>query len=503
MSDFSALGLPEALVRAVLDRGYTQPTPVQRQAIPLVLEGRDIIAGAQTGTGKTAAFVLPLLARLGAQDVPSRRTPRALVLTPTRELAAQVEESVRHYGANSRLRSLVVFGGVGINPQIEGLRRGVDILVATPGRLLDHLQQRTVDLSQLQVFVLDEADRMLDMGFIRDIRKVLAQLPKTRQNLLFSATFPAEIKELAASLLHNPAEVEIAPQGTTAERIAQRIVLSDRGRKKELLLHLFRAEQWSQALVFTRTKHLANRLAEYLDDNGVPAMAIHGNKSQTARTKALTEFKAGKLQALVATDIAARGIDIKELPVVVNFELPMVAEDYVHRIGRTARASASGKAVSLVCVDEFRLLQQIERLTRQRFEREQLVGFEADLAATPEPIETGRGQRGPRPGHGAPRSGGDAQRQAPRRSGSGDGQRAQEQRRPAASDGNRGHDPRRAGGADGNRANEARRQGGAADGNRAHDPRRPGTVDGNRAHDPRRSDGNRPGGQQRSYNGNR
>ena len=476
MSDFSALGLPEALVRAVRDRGYTQPTPVQQQAIPLVLEGRDIIAGAQTGTGKTAAFVLPLLARLGAQDIPARRTPRALVLTPTRELAAQVEESVRHYGAHSKLRSLVMFGGVGINPQIDGLRRGVDILVATPGRLLDHMQQRTVDLSQLQVFVLDEADRMLDMGFIRDIRKVLAQLPKERQNLLFSATFPSEIKELAASLLRNPAEVEIAPQGTTAERIAQRIVLSDRGRKKELLLHLFQNEQWHQALVFTRTKHLANRLAEYLDDNGVSAMAIHGNKSQTARTKALTEFKSGKLQALVATDIAARGIDIKELPVVVNFELPMVAEDYVHRIGRTARASASGKAVSLVCVDEFRLLAQIERLTRQRFEREQLPGFKADLSVEPEPIETGRGQRGQRHGQGAPRgsNSGDAQRHAPRRPGGNDGQRAGEQRR-------HGH-------ADGNRPNEARRQ---------------GPVDGNRASEPRRPDGNRHGGQQRSRSGNR
>ncbi|MGE3774513.1 MAG: DEAD/DEAH box helicase [Gammaproteobacteria bacterium] len=402
MSEFAALGLSEDLVRAVHERGYTTPTPVQRQAIPVVLEGRDLIAGAQTGTGKTAAFTLPLLALLARTPPAPRRLPRALILTPTRELAAQVEESVRHYGRHSGLRSLVMFGGVGINPQIEGLKRGVDILVATPGRLLDHVQQRTVDLSKVEMLVLDEADRMLDMGFIRDIRRVLAVLPKQRQNLLFSATFPREIKELAASLLKDPAEVEIARQGTTAAQIAQEVLLVDRNRKKELLVHLFETRRWTQALVFTRTKHLANRLAEHLDKHGISALAIHGNKSQTARTRALSEFKSGKLQALVATDIAARGIDINELPQVVNFELPMVAEDYVHRIGRTARAGATGSACSLVCVDEHRLLEAIERLTRQRFERQRVAGYEPDPNQRPEPIETGRGQRGggrPQQGH--------------------------------------------------------------------------------------------------------
>jgi ATP-dependent RNA helicase RhlE len=394
MSQFAALGLPEDLVRAVTDRGYTEPTPVQAQAIPVILEGRDVIAGAQTGTGKTAAFVLPMIARLKSVEPAQRRLPRTLILTPTRELAAQVEESVRLYGRHSGLRSLVMFGGVGINPQIEGLRRGVDILVATPGRLLDHMQQRTVDLSKVEMLVLDEADRMLDMGFIRDIRRVLAVLPKARQNLLFSATFPPEIKDLAASLMNNPAEVEIARQGTTAAQIAQEVVICDRGRKKELLVHLFETRRWTQALIFTRTKHLANRLAEHLDKCGISALAIHGNKSQTARTRALSEFKTGKLQALVATDIAARGIDINELPQVVNFELPMVAEDYVHRIGRTARAGASGSACSLVCVDEFRLLESIERLTRQRFSRNTEAGYEPDPNQRAQPIETGRGQRG-------------------------------------------------------------------------------------------------------------
>jgi ATP-dependent RNA helicase RhlE len=427
MSDFAALGLPEDLVRAVRDRGYTTPTPVQQKAIPVILEGRDVIAGAQTGTGKTAAFVLPMLALLKRNPSAQRRHPRTLILTPTRELAAQVEESVRHYGRHSNLRSLVMFGGVGINPQIDGLRRGVDILVATPGRLLDHVQQRTVDLSQIEFFVLDEADRMLDMGFIRDIRKVLAVLPKKRQNLLFSATFPPEIKELAASLMHEPAEVEIARQGTTAEQIAQEILLVDRNKKKELLVDLFQTRRWTQALVFTRTKHLANRLAEHLEKAGIPAMAIHGNKSQTARTRALSEFKAGRLQALVATDIAARGIDITELPQVVNFELPMVAEDYVHRIGRTARAGATGSACSLVCVDEYRLLESVERLTRQRFTRGTVAGYEPDPNQRPQPIETGRRnqQQGQRQAQAR------SQQQGQHRPG-GDGQRKPNaQRRPA------------------------------------------------------------------------
>jgi ATP-dependent RNA helicase RhlE len=408
MTDFAALGLAEDLVRAVHERGYTIPTPVQSQAIPLILAGHDVLAGAQTGTGKTAAFVLPLLARLSAGgSTATRRIPRALVLTPTRELAAQVEESVRHYGRYSKLHSLVMFGGVGINPQIDGLRRGIDILVATPGRLLDHLQQRTVDLSGVEILVLDEADRMLDMGFIRDIRRILSVLPKTRQNLLFSATFPEEIRELASSLMRDPKRIEIARLGTTADRIAQQVIITDRGHKKDLLAHLFESRQWQQALVFTRTKHLANRLAEQLDGQGISAMAIHGNKSQTARTRALAEFKTGRLRALVATDIAARGIDINELPIVVNFELPMVAEDYVHRIGRTARAGASGGAVSLVCVDEFRLLENIERLTRQRFTRDIEAGFEPDPNARAQPIEQGRGQRPPQS-----RQSNDAPRQA-------------------------------------------------------------------------------------------
>jgi ATP-dependent RNA helicase RhlE len=479
MSDFAALGLPEDLLRAVIERGYTVPTPVQAQAIPIILGLRDVIAGAQTGTGKTAAFVLPLLARLGTQSTgPARRPPRALVLTPTRELAAQVEESVQHYGKYCRLRSLVMFGGVGINPQIDGLRRGVDILVSTPGRLLDHVGQRTVDLSAVEILVLDEADRMLDMGFIRDIRRIIAVLPKVRQNLLFSATFPPEIRELAASLMRNPAQIEIAPQGTTAERIAQQIIVCDRGRKKELLVHLFQTRQWQQALVFTRTKHLANRLAEQLDSQGISAMAIHGNKSQTARTKALFEFKNGRLQALVATDIAARGIDISELPIVVNYELPMVAEDYVHRIGRTARAGASGAAFSLVCVDEYRLLESIERLTRQRFTREKEEGFEPDPSAKPQPIETGRGQqRGPRGSSGS--GGNDAVR------------RNDGNRRP--SPGNEA--PRRSGPVpEGNR-----RSGPAPDGNRraapAGDAQRRAPVDGNRR-------GGNAGGNGGNANGN-
>ena len=408
MTDFAALGLAEDLVRAVHERGYTVPTPVQSQAIPLILAGHDVLAGAQTGTGTTAAFVLPLLARLSAGgSTATRRIPRAWVLMPTRELAAQVEESVRHYGRYSKLHSLVMFGGVGINPQIDGLRRGIDILVATPGRLLDHLQQRTVDLSGVEILVLDEADRMLDMGFIRDIRRILSVLPKTRQNLLFSATFPEEIRELASSLMRDPKRIEIARLGTTADRIAQQVIITDRGHKKDLLAHLFESRQWQQALVFTRTKHLANRLAEQLDGQGISAMAIHGNKSQTARTRALAEFKTGRLRALVATDIAARGIDINELPIVVNFELPMVAEDYVHRIGRTARAGASGGAVSLVCVDEFRLLENIERLTRQRFTRDIEAGFEPDPNARAQPIEQGRGQRPPQS-----RQSNDAPRQA-------------------------------------------------------------------------------------------
>ncbi|MEW6648354.1 MAG: DEAD/DEAH box helicase [Pseudomonadota bacterium] len=398
---FSTLGLSEAIVRAVTERGYSEPTPIQKQAIPAVLSGGDLLAGAQTGTGKTAGFVLPILQRL--TDTPAKAQPRgfppvrALILTPTRELAAQVEESVRHYGKYQKLTSMVMFGGVGINPQIDKLKKRVDILVATPGRLLDHVQQRTVDLSHVEILVLDEADRMLDMGFIRDIRKILALLPKQRQNLLFSATFSDEIKALADGLLDKPALIEVARRNATADTVAQKVYLVDREKKRELLAHLISENNWHQVLVFTRTKHGANRLSEQLSKGGIPALAIHGNKSQSARTHALAEFKKGSLQVLVATDIAARGIDISELPHVVNFELPNVAEDYVHRIGRTGRAGAEGEAVSLVCVDEHQLLKGIERLIKRELPKEIVPGFEPDLNAKPEPIQNGRG---PRPGGG-------------------------------------------------------------------------------------------------------
>ncbi|MGO4332782.1 DEAD/DEAH box helicase, partial [Cupriavidus sp. M-11] len=397
---FSELGLSDKLVRAVAEQGYTTPTPIQAQAIPAILKGGDLLAGAQTGTGKTAGFTLPLLQLLSQspasrEPVRGQRAPvRALVLTPTRELAAQVEESVRNYGKYVKLRSMVMFGGVGINPQIEQLKRGVDIVVATPGRLLDHLSQRTIDLSHVEMLVLDEADRMLDMGFIHDIRKILNVLPPKRQNLLFSATFSDEIRGLADRLLDNPASIEVARRNTTAETVAQRVYPVDRERKRELLAHLVREHDWHQVLVFTRTKHGANRLAEQLDKEGLSALAIHGNKSQSARTRALTEFKAGTLRLLVATDIAARGIDIDQLPHVVNYDLPNVPEDYVHRIGRTGRAGAEGEAISLVCVDEAALLRDIERLIKRQIEKTVLPGFEVDPSIPPEPIQKGRQARG-------------------------------------------------------------------------------------------------------------
>ncbi len=410
---FAALGLSEEIVRAVSERGYTEPTPIQAQAIPAVLSGGDLLAGAQTGTGKTAGFTLPILHRLSDKSVkgPSSGRPpiRALILTPTRELAAQVEESVREYGKYLKLSSMVMFGGVSINPQIQRLRSRVDILVATPGRLLDHVGQGTLDLSKVEILVLDEADRMLDMGFIRDIKKILALLPKQRQNLLFSATFSDEIKELADGLLNNPALIEVARRNATAELIKQKIYLVDRERKKELLAHLIQENNWFQVLVFTRTKHGANRLAEQLEKSGIPALAIHGNKSQGARTRALAEFKEGTLQVLVATDIAARGIDISELPHVVNYELPNVPEDYVHRIGRTGRAGSEGEATSLVCVDEHKLLKDIERVTKRELPKDILPGFEPDLNAKPEPIQNGQNRGGQRQGHGRskpPRQGG-------------------------------------------------------------------------------------------------
>ena len=391
---FTELGLAEPLLRAVQEQGYDTPTPIQAQAIPAVLSGVDVLGGAQTGTGKTAGFTLPMLHRLAAQpakkDARGRVAIRALILTPTRELAAQVEESVRTYGKYLPLTSMVMFGGVGMQPQVDKLRRGVDILVATPGRLLDHHQQRTLDLSSVEIFVLDEADRMLDMGFIHDIKKVLAVLPAKKQSLLFSATFSDEIKALADRLLNAPVLIEVARRNQTAESIAQKLHPVGRERKKDLLAHLIKQGDWHQVLVFTRMKHGANRLTEFLNEQGISAMAIHGNKSQGARTKALADFKTNDLQVLVATDIAARGIDIDQLPHVVNFELPNVPEDYVHRIGRTGRAGATGEAISLVCVDEEIFLKDIERLIKRSIPREVVPGFEPPTNERAEPIVLGR-----------------------------------------------------------------------------------------------------------------
>ena len=394
---FAELGLAPELLRAIADEGYTEPTPIQKQAIPLVLEGRDLLAAAQTGTGKTAAFTLPILQKLST-NANSAHGPRVLVLVPTRELAAQVAESVRTYGRHLKLRTAVIFGGVGINPQIDILRRGVEIVVATPGRLLDHLQQRTVNLSNVETLVLDEADRMLDMGFIRDIRRVIQVLPKKRQNLLFSATFNPEIRGLAESLLHNPATVDVAPRNTAAELVAQRVHPVDKSRKTGLLAHLVKEGDWKQVLVFTRTKHGANRLAEQLARHGISTAAIHGNKSQNARTKSLADFKAGKVRVLVATDIAARGIDIDQLPHVVNYDLPNIPEDYVHRIGRTGRAGATGEAVSLVCVDEHDMLKDIEKLIKQTLPRAVIPGFEPDPTARAQPVQLRSGAPGHRGG---------------------------------------------------------------------------------------------------------
>jgi ATP-dependent RNA helicase RhlE len=394
---FDTLGLSAELLRAVADQGYSEPTPVQRKAIPAILAGRDIIAGAQTGTGKTAGFTLPLLQRLSAGvRTRARRPIRCLILAPTRELAAQVELSVDTYGRYLPLRSTAVFGGVKINPQIETLRKGVDILVATPGRLLDHAGQRTLDLSRVEILVLDEADRMLDMGFIHDIRRILALLPRERQNLLFSATFSNEIKGLADRLLDAPALIEVARGNTAAELVTQVVHPVDRTRKRELLSYLIGSRNWRQVLVFTRTKHGANRLAQQLARDDISAVAIHGNKSQGARTRALSDFKRGAVRVLVATDIAARGLDIDQLPHVVNFELPQVAEDYVHRIGRTGRAGNEGEAISLACVDEQALLQDIERLLRRELEKVMVPGYEPDPSIRAEPIQNRRGTQGPR-----------------------------------------------------------------------------------------------------------
>lgn len=389
---FEQLGLSAELLRAVDKKGYREATPIQQQAIPLILDERDILAAAQTGTGKTAGFTLPLLQRLQYSET-NRRNIRALVLTPTRELAAQVAESVRDYGCYLPFRTCVIFGGVSINPQIARLRKGVDVVVATPGRLLDHMQQGTIDLSRVEILVLDEADRMLDMGFIRDIQKILKVLPSKRQNLLFSATFSDDIRRLAGGLLNSPMEIEVAARNQPVDLVSQVVHPVDKRRKRELLSHRIGAENWQQVLVFTRTKHGANRLAEQLSDDGIKSAAIHGNKSQTARTRALSDFKAGLVRVLVATDIAARGLDIERLPHVVNYELPHVPEDYVHRIGRTARAGLEGHAVSLVCVDEAGLLRDIEKLLGVGIRKEILPGYDPDPRIRAEPVQVGRSQR--------------------------------------------------------------------------------------------------------------
>ncbi len=413
MTSFADLGLAEELLRAVREQGYETPTPVQAEAIPLVLQGRDLLAGAQTGTGKTAGFTLPILQILMPQantsTSPARHPIRCLILTPTRELCMQVEESVRTYGKHLPVRSTTVFGGVNINPQIAALRKGVEILVATPGRLLDHVGQKTVDLRTVEILVLDEADRMLDMGFINDIRKIIALLPKQRQNLLFSATYTDEIRKLAGGILVDPAFVQVAARNTAAELVRQVVHPVDRERKRELLAHIIKAKNLDQVLVFTRTKHGASRLAQQLDRDGIDSAAIHGDKSQPQRIKALSDFKAGAIRVLVATDIAARGLDIDQLPHVVNYELPHVPEDYVHRIGRTGRAGSEGEALSLVCVDEHKLLKDIEKVLKKPIAKEVVHGFAPDPSIAPEPITQGRqggggrGPRSPRPGGGGSR----------------------------------------------------------------------------------------------------
>jgi ATP-dependent RNA helicase RhlE len=413
---FSSLGLDKALLRAVAEQGYAAPTPIQAQAIPAILAGRDLLAAAQTGTGKTAAFALPLLQKLlnsGSARAAPGRAPKVLVLAPTRELAAQVEDCVRAYARHTALRSTVIYGGVGFQPQIDALRRGVDILIATPGRLLDLVGQGYVKLAEVDFLVLDEADRMLDMGFLPDIKRVLGLLPKIRQNLLFSATFSKEIRALSGSILRNPLSIEVAPPNTAAVGVNQQVFLVTKESKQALLSHLLRNQNWGQTLVFTRTKHGANRLAQQLERDGFLVAVIHGNKTQGARTKALDDFKRDRVQVLVATDIAARGLDIRELPHVVNYELPDVPSDYVHRIGRTGRAGAVGEAVSLVCRDEEQLLRDIERLLGRRLPA-QVALAETPPTAPGEPSSAHR-TRPPRGSHPerrpAPRQG----RSGPRR----------------------------------------------------------------------------------------
>jgi ATP-dependent RNA helicase RhlE len=393
---FKELALSAPILRAVEEEGYTNPTPIQIQSSPAVLKGGDLLAAAQTGTGKTAGFTLPILQRLMDSKpitISTRRQIRALILTPTRELAAQVQQSVLTYGKYTGLKSAVIFGGVGANPQINTIKNGLDILVATPGRLIDLMGQGHISLKEIEILVLDEADRMLDMGFLPDIKRILTALPKTRQNLLFSATFSAEIKALANTLLKSPALIEVARSNSTHEAITQKIHPVDKNKKQALLAHLIKANDWQQVLVFTRTKHGANKLVTQLEKDGITCMAIHGNKSQSARTKALADFKSGKITALVATDIAARGIDIDQLPHVVNYDLPNVPEDYVHRVGRTGRAGSNGVAISLVCIDELVLLKDIEKLTKQTIPQEIIKRFEVDPSIGAQPIKATRQAR--------------------------------------------------------------------------------------------------------------
>ncbi len=410
---FNELGLHPALLSAVAKEGYSIPTPIQQRAIPAVLTGTDLLAAAQTGTGKTAAFVLPILHRLATVPSHPKRQPRVLVLTPTRELAAQVAESVATYGAHLHLRHAVIFGGVGHQPQVDAFKRGLDIVIATPGRLLEHANDRTADLSHVETFILDEADRMLDMGFIHDIKKVLKMLPAKRQNLLFSATFSDEIRSLAKQFLTNPQEIDIAPRNTTVESVAQKITMVEQRHKRELLVHLIKQGDWQQVLVFARMKHGANRICDHLNANGIGAAALHGNKSQSARTKALADFKANRIRVLVATDIAARGIDIDNLPHVVNFELPNVPEDYVHRIGRTGRAGLKGEALSLVASDERQELKDIQRVIKREIPVLIVEGFTPRndaVAINSEP----RPARPPQAGRGRSGGGGGAKAAAPR-----------------------------------------------------------------------------------------
>ena len=390
---FTNLGLSEPLLKAIKEQGYDTPTPIQLKAIPVVLEGKDLLAAAQTGTGKTAGFILPLLQRLSL-STPNmlKKQIRVLILVPTRELAAQVEQSIKNYGKYMPYSSCVIFGGVGINPQLAAIRKGVEIVVATPGRLLDIADKKGIDFTALEALVLDEADRMLDMGFIHDMKKLMALMPKQKQTLLFSATFTPEIKTLASGLLKTPVQVEAGPQNKTADQIIQVVHFVDKRRKKELLSQLIKIKDWHQVLVFTRTKYGANKLTEELKASGISAAAIHGNKSQGARTKALASFKAKEIRVLVATDIAARGLDIDQLPYVVNYELPNIPEDYVHRIGRTGRAGQSGMAVSLVCIDEHKLLEQIEKFIKHEIEKVDIPAFRPDPSIQPEPIENGRGK---------------------------------------------------------------------------------------------------------------